>query len=88
MIEYTNGQFGCIAPAKQIIEDLLAKFPNLDEVRAVHFGTPNELSDIRQNKLNVNDIHERISELEREVKSLHPTGMIKVYHPDDIPHQG
>jgi hypothetical protein len=79
MIEYTNGQFGAMAPARDIVDSLLSR-SNLDEIKAVHFGSPMELQNIRSNKSNIDSIAERISEVEKELKTLRPQeGLIKIY---------
>ena len=83
MIEYTDGKFGTIAPADAVME-LLQKTP-LDNIKAVHFGSIKELVDIRLKKGDYSDLHNRMEELERELKALKPTGIVKVYSLEDIP---
>lgn len=87
MIEYTDGNFGVIAPAKDIMEHLYKKHYNkcLDDIKAVHFGTASELDLIRNNKVNMDSLQERLSELERQVETLKPSGKVKVYSIEDIP---
>lgn len=84
MIEYTDGRFGSIAPAKDILE-LLQKMPTLDDVKAVHLGTQHELQNIRDNKLNVDSIRNELDELKREMATLKPKSPIKIYDLEDIP---
>ena len=93
MIEYTDGQFGAIAPAKDVIDMLKMKFQQLhsqslaEEIKAVHFGTPEELMKIRDGKVDYTSIRNEIDEMKREMEALKPKGAVKVYQIDDIPTQ-
>ena len=52
MIEYTDGSFGEIKPSQEIInqlKEILGGIP--EEIRAVHFGTKEELEKKRQEQL-------------------------------------
>lgn len=84
MIEYTNGQFGTIAPAKEILE-MLQKLPTLDEIKAIHIGTASELQEIRLGSKSVDTLSERIAELEKEMRRILPIGRVKVFQMEDIP---
>jgi uncharacterized protein Yka (UPF0111/DUF47 family) len=85
MIEYTNGQFGAIHPATELMEHMRTKMDELDEIRAIHFGTPAELQEVRLNRSGIVEVNERLSSIERELDSLKPKGLVKVYQPEDIP---
>jgi hypothetical protein len=85
MIEYNNNTFGAIAPAEEILDLLSRQKDLLKEVKAVHFGTPDELVSIRENKVDYSAIRKDVDELKREFESLKPKGAVKVYQIDDIP---
>lgn len=79
MIEYRDGNFGAMAPAKDVI-DLLNKI-DLQEVKAVHFGTASELSAVRENKIHgLDEVKDRLTEIERQLKP----GSIKIFQIDDL----
>jgi hypothetical protein len=88
MIEYENGQFGSIAPAKDIIELLKGYAKDLkalEQVRAVHFGTPEGLQKIREGKVDYASIRADMDEMKRELETLKPKGAVKVFQLEDIP---
>ena len=87
MIEYTNGQFGAIAPARDVFK-LIQEMHDLSEIKAVHIGTPYELSEIRQGKIEISGMHERLAEIEKEITQLRPKGAVKIYSMNDMPAQG
>jgi hypothetical protein len=86
MIEYTDGQFGAIAPAQDVLKHLLEQsYDDLAKVKAVHIGTPLELQSMREGRTEVQGMNERLAELEKEIRQLRPQGPIKVYTMEDLP---
>ena len=70
MIEYDDGHFSEIMPQEEAVNTVLERFlpdedeePNTPPIRALHFGTKEELEQ-RKKKHN---LEERLSELERKV---------------------
>ena len=85
MIEYKDGEFGSISPAKDIIE-MLHQHPEIvNDVKAVHIGSVHDLQMIRQGKTNYDYLANQVEELKRELETLKPKGQIKIYDLDDIP---
>jgi len=76
LIEYTNGQFGTIAPVKDIFDFLYEK-SDFEGIKAVHIGEVEELQRIRQNKVSTEALCDRLDELERELATLKPKGIVK-----------
>ncbi len=56
MQEYKDGTFGEVAPAQEIVKKLLEKEAELDKTAAVHFGSPEYLEALKQEKAEVSGV--------------------------------
>lgn len=80
MQEFRDGTFGSIAPAKELLE-MLAKSEISPELKAVHFGTTDELAAIRaKEQASVETLSAKVAELERRMKP----GAIQIFQPEDV----
>ena len=77
MIEDRDGSFGAIRPAQEIIDQLKELGAGItDEMRAVHFETPEELAKKRQEHLETivrqgfDDLGLKYIELERKLNRI------------------
>lgn len=80
MQEFKDGTFGSIAPEKELLE-MLSKSEISPELKAIHFGTPDELATIRaKEQPNVEALAAKVAELERRMKP----GAIQIFQPEDV----
>lgn len=84
MIEYNDGRFGSISPAKDILE-MLHTTQKFEDIKAVHMGTVKELMDIRLGRHETNSILQELDEIKKQLEVLQPKGPIKIYDLEDIP---
>lgn len=72
MQEYQDGSFGEIQERESLIEKLASSKQELDKTKAIHFGTKEELEEIREKddtKFKM-DVSERLSRLEQKMNQV------------------
>ena len=69
MLEYPDGNFGEITTGKEAFDKALELFQHGQSVKAIHFGTAEELEAKKEEK----SLEEKFSELVSRVRKLEPT---------------
>jgi hypothetical protein len=69
MQEFRDGTFGPVSPASEFFEKMVNQsIEEWDQTRAIHFGTEQELEEIKEKK----SIEQRVFKLEQAVEDLKP----------------
>jgi len=93
MQEFKDGSFGDILPAYDLLAQMQAEGLRHD-LKAVHFGSVEELKEVQKDALRINDERRRLDEVEQRLASLdarlnaatqnHHTHGVRVYPADAL----
>lgn len=67
MQEFRDGSFGPIRPAEELLE-FLTNAQEIERTKALHFGTQQELEEIKNQK----SVEQRLAKLEEDFENLKP----------------